>query len=91
MAFLTNFYDEKSGGFHSSRTQREPTTKQVLWVTSGCGQAALVIGRLDVAQRVGRWMQRMMDEQPNYPEVLYTVSTQRSGFVTDTDPADPLR
>jgi len=91
MDFLMDFYDETSGGFYSSRTDRKPTTKQDLWVTSGCGLAALYTGRLDVAQGVGRWMQRMMDQQPNYPEVMYTVSTQRDGLVTEVDPEDPIR
>jgi hypothetical protein len=91
MDFLMDFYDEESGGFYSSRTEREPTTKQDLWVTSGCGQAALYTSRLDVARGVGRWMLRMMDQQPNYPEVMYTVSTQRSGLITQADPQDPIR
>ena len=91
MNFLMDFYDEKSGGFYSSRTDRDPTTKQDLWVTSGCGQAALYTGRLDVARGVGRWMQQMMDEQPNYPEVMYTVSTRQTGLVTEVDSEDPLR
>ncbi len=91
MDFLMDFYDDESGGFYSSLTERTPTTKQDLWVVSGCGQAALYTGRLDVAQGVGRWMQRMMDEQPNYPEVMYTVSTPDGGLVTDVDPDDPIR
>ena len=91
MDFLMDFYDEESGGFYSSRTERSPATKQDLWVVSGCGQAALYASRLDVARGVGRWMQRMMDEQPNYPEVMYTVMTPAGGLVTDVDPDDPIR
>ena len=91
MDFLMDFYDEESGGFYSSRTERSPTTIQDLWVTSGCGQAALYSSRLDVARGVGRWMQRMMDEQPDYPEVMYTVMTPGGGLVTEVDPADPIR
>lgn len=91
MDFLMGFYDDKSGGFYSDRTERSPTTKQDLWVTSGCGQAALYSSRLDVARGVGRWMQRMMDEQPNYPEEMYTVSTPRGGLVTEIDPMDRTR
>ena len=36
-------------------------------------------------------MQRMMEEQPNYPEELYTVMTPAEGLVTGVDPADPIR
>ena len=91
MDFLMDFYDGESGGFYSDPSERLPTTLQDLWVTSGCGQAALYTGRLDVACGVGRWMQRMMDEQPNYPEVMYTVQTPGGGLVTDVDPDDPIR
>ena len=91
MEFLLNFQDEKTGGFFSSPTERLSTTRQDLWVTSGCGQAALCTGRLDVARGVGRWMQQMLDEQPNYPEELYTVSTAQNGLLTDIDPDDSLR
>lgn len=91
MDFLMDFYDATGGGFYSCRTAREPTTKQDLWVTSGCGQAALCTGRLEVARGVGRWMQRMMDQQPDYPHVLYTVCTPRDELVTRPEPQDPIR
>ena len=54
MDFLMDFYDETSGGFFSSRTERSPSTKQDLWVVSGCGQAALYASQLDVARGVGK-------------------------------------
>lgn len=91
MDFLMGFYDEQSGGFYSSHAERGPTTKQDLWVTSGCGHAALHTGRIGAARGVGRWMRRMMDEQPNYPEAMFTVSTPSGGLVTDVDPSDPIR
>ena len=93
MDFLMDFYDEESGGFYSSRTERSPTTMQDLWVVSGCGQAALYSSRLDVARGVGRWMQRMMDEQPDYPEVMYTVMTpgRRSCYRSRPGGPDPVR
>ena len=91
MDFLMSFYDRESGGFYSDPTARQPDTMQDLWVTSGCGQAALYTSRLDVARGVGRWMNRMMDEQPNYPEEMYTVMTPGGGLVTDVDPCDPIR
>ncbi len=90
MDFLMGFYDG-SGGFWSHPSERQPDTPQDLWVTSGCGHAALYTNRLDIACGVGRWMQRMMDEQPNYPEEMYTVATPAGGLVTDIDPTDPIR
>ena len=49
-------------------------------MVSGCGQAALYTGRLDVARGVGRWMRQLMDDQPAYPERLYTVCSRSAGL-----------
>ena len=91
MEFVMRFQDSESGGFYSSPTDRESRTKQDLWVVSGCGQASLYTGRLDVARGVGRWMDRMMQEQPNYPEQLFSVSTRARGLQTVPDPNDEIR
>ncbi len=91
MDFLLDFWDPKSGGFYSSATERESSTKQDLWVVSGCGLAALYTGRMDVAEGVGRWMKTLMDDQPNYPEVMYTVYSRAQGVITEPDPADEIR
>ena len=92
MDFLMDFYDEDQRRVLSQAArERSPSTKQDLWVVSGCGQAALYASRLHAARGVGRWMQRMMDEQPNYPEVMYTVMTPGGGLVTEVDPEDPIR
>ena len=91
MEFVMRFQDPESGGFYSSPTDRESHTKQDLWVVSGCGQAALYTGRLDVARGVGRWMDRMMQDQPNFPEQLYSVYTGAQGLQTAPDPDDEIR
>ena len=91
MKFLMGFWDPESGGFYSSATEREAETKQDLWVVSGCGQAALYTGRLDVARGVGLWMQRLMSAQPNYPKQMYTVYSRAQGLYTVPDPEDDAR
>lgn len=91
MDFLVGFRDRESGGFYSSLTERGADTVEDLWVVSGCGQAALYAGRMDVAEGVGRWMQTLMDGQPNYPEVMYTVYSRAQGVITEPDPADEIR
>ncbi len=91
MDFLLGFRDAESGGFYSSLTERSAHTKQDLWVVSGAGQAALYTGRLDVARGVGRWMQRLMAAQPNYPRQLYSVYSRAEGLHTNPDPADDIR
>jgi len=89
--YMLRFWDSESGGFYSSPTERTPETKQDLWVTAGCGRAALYTGRLDVARGVGSWMRNLMKAQPNYPEQMYTVYSRAEGIHTVPDPEDEIR
>lgn len=91
MDFLMKFHDAESGGFYSSHTEHAPETLQDLWVVSGCGQAALCTGRIEIARGVGRWMRELMRLQPNYPEQLYSVFSRAGGLHTVFDPADDIR
>jgi hypothetical protein len=88
MDFLMNFWDADSGGFYCSATERNASTKQDLWVVSGCGLAALSTGRLQVALGVGEWMQRMMNAQPDYPRKLYGVFSRSEGLIVDFESSD---
>lgn len=91
MDFLMQFHDPISGGFYSSPTERTAETLQDMWVVSGCGQAALCAGRVEVARGVGRWMKEVMRQQPNYPKQLYSVFSRARGLHTVPDPADDVR
>jgi hypothetical protein len=88
MDFMMRFWDEESGGFFSSPTERSAETKMDLWVTSGCARAALYTGRLDVARRAAQWMKNLMEVQPNYPEQLYPVWSKARGLITEPEPDD---
>jgi len=91
MDFLMGFWDEVSGGFYSSPTEREADTKQDLWIVSICGLAALYTGRTQVAEGAGRWLRSVMEAQPDFPRRLYTVSSRAHGLHTSYDPDDELR
>ncbi len=91
MDFLMGFHDAGSGGFYSSATERTAETLQDIWVVSGCGQAALVTGRMDVARGVGAWMREVMKSQTNYPKQLYGVFSRAGGLHTMPDSADDIR
>ena len=91
MEFLMGFWDPDTGGFYSSYDERDADTKEDLWVVSGCGQAALYTGRIDVARGVGNWMQRVMQGQPNYPAQMYTVYSLAEGLITQPQPDDEIR
>ena len=91
MDFLMRLHDAESGGFHSSATERGPEVLQDIWVVSGCGQAALATGRIEVARGVGRWFREVMRQQPDYPRRLHGVYSRARGLITKADPTDPIR
>ena len=91
MDFITPFWDPETGGFYSSYDQRGEDTEMQIHVTSACGRAAVYTNRMDVARGVGRFLRTVLDEQPNYPEELYSVYTRKKGLHTDPDPNDMMR
>ena len=91
MEFLMGFWNPDTGGFYSSFEERDFDTKEDLWVVAGCGTAALYTGRTDVAEGVGRWMQRLMQAQPNYPSEMYTVYSLSESLITDPGDEDDTR
>ncbi len=91
MDFVLRFYDAESGGFYSSPTERNAGVLQDLWVVSGGGQAALYTGRLPESLGVGRWMKRLMELQPNYPQQLYSVYSRAGRLHTRFDPDEAIR
>ena len=91
MDFLMRFHDPVTGGFYSSATERTPETLQDIWVVSGCGQAALMTGRIEPARAVGRWMREVMRQQPEFPKRLYGVFSRANGLETHFDPAAAVR
>ena len=96
MDFLIEFWDSESGGFYCHPTRCDAQTKQDLWVVAGSGIAAIYTARMEQALGVGRWMQRLMDLQPDYPDYLYSTYSRAHGLMTDPgldpDPGDgPIR
>lgn len=91
MDFICTFWDSESGGFYSSPTERGASVLQDLWVTCGGGQAALYTGRMNIAIGVGRWMERLMNLQPNYPQQLFSVYSRANGLHTAFEGSEELR
>ena len=89
--FLMDFHDPESGGFYSSPTERSASTLQDIWVVCGCARAALTVGRIDVAEGVGRWLEEVFRQQPNFPEQIFGVYSRERGLIIDPDPADEIR
>jgi hypothetical protein len=91
MEFLMDFWDSKSGGFYSRITKRDADTEQDLIYVSFCGLAALYTGNIDVATSVGCWMRTIMNQQPHFPERLYTIYSRASGLEVSPEPGKELR
>ncbi len=91
MDFLMTFWDSDSGGFYSSSTKREASTKQDLIYVGFAGLAALYTGNMDSARGVGRWMKRLMTLQPRFPQGLYTVYSRQEGLCTQYPPEEANR
>ena len=46
---------------------------------------------MDVARGVGAWMKRLMNDQPNYPEEMWTVFSRARGLITEVLHDDEFR
>jgi len=91
MEFLMGFRDSESGGFYSSPTEKEASTKQDLIFVGFAGLAALYTGRIGIARGVGSWMDRLLTMQPEFPQSLYTVYSREQGLCTQFDPKETNR
>lgn len=89
--FLLRSWDPDGGGFFSSATERSPQTLQDVWVTCGAGLAALYAGRIEAAQGVGRWLARLRELQPDFPNRLFTVWSNAGGLCTAFPAAERVR
>ncbi|MDB5335698.1 MAG: hypothetical protein JWN70_1317 [Planctomycetaceae bacterium] len=89
--FLLTTWDSDSGAFFSSATERSPQTLQDVWITCGAGLAALYAGQLAEAAGVGRWLIRLRELQPDFPDRLYTVCSPVGGLCTAFSPAERAR
>lgn len=74
--FLLSWRDEQSGGFRA----RLDGTQEIM-TTSIAGLASLRAGLVDVAEGVVRWLDRVMEQQPDLTGALYHVWHPDSGLV----------
>lgn len=92
MDFIMRTWDPVSGGFYSSPGPGgSADTLMDLWVVAGAARAALITNRADAARGAGRWMKRMMEQQPNYPTQMYTVANRAKGVITTPAPGEIIR
>ena len=81
MNFLSTFWDSISGGFYCHPNIHNEKTKQDLWVVAGCGIAALATSRMKESIGVAKWMDNLMELQPDYPDYLYSTYSRAEGLI----------
>jgi len=76
-------FDHANGGVFMNRNQTGATDGQIVFLTCQYGMSAAMVGDLKQATAVGRWLERLWNEQPDLPAKLYTIATPASGVVTE--------
>jgi hypothetical protein len=81
MEFLRGLQDPQSGGFVTRIDRRDSDTRQEVMSSAMAGIAALVCGRIDLADGVARFLRTILAAQPDPERVLYHVYTPARGVI----------
>jgi len=79
---LLTLQDPTTGGFYSTRDERSPTAWQELAVACGAMLPLVITGQIEAAERVGDFLVRLWELQPEPAERLYCVYTRAGGLLT---------
>ncbi len=82
LGYARQYQDMATGGIFMTRDETGPNGRQLLFPTCQFGMSAVIAGDLDSAVRVGEWLERMWNSQPDLPARLYTIWTQSGGLAT---------
>jgi hypothetical protein len=91
MSFASQFQDPVTGGVYMNREETGPDGRQLLFPTCQYGMSAVISGRIDDALRVGEWLERLWNAQPELPDRLYTIWTRAGGLATTIPPGENVR
>ncbi len=75
-------FDPETGGVWMDRRYTNADSGQLLFLTSQYGMSAAICGLVDDARRVGDWLERLWNAQPDLPASLYTIWTRANGLMT---------
>jgi hypothetical protein len=82
MDFAATFQDPVTGGVFMNREETGPDGRQLLFITCQFGMTAALMGRRVEAVKVGEWLERLWNAQPELPSRLYTIWTRAGGLAT---------
>jgi hypothetical protein len=91
MDFARRFQDPETGGTYMNREETGPEGRQLLFPTCQYGMSAVMAGRIDDAIRVGEWLERLWQAQPELPDRLYTIWTRAGGLAVDVPEGESPR
>ncbi len=80
--FLETFHEPTNGGFYATEEQLRVRGRQEMMATGVAAIAMLWAGRLEFAERTGKWFRMVYQSQPDISRGLYFVWDNRSGLVT---------
>jgi hypothetical protein len=83
METLRAFQDPETGGGYVERPDHRETGKSDLLCTAQLGMAALITGRMDIADAAFAWLKKFYEEQPDLPNKLYLRTADGAGLITD--------
>jgi hypothetical protein len=94
MDFLLTLQDQETGGFYSRKDDLTSSGEQDIWVSSQAGLTCLMTGYIKEAQKVGSYLEKMWDLQPDPENRLHYVYTSSKGLskkaVVDTKESKQL-
>ena len=82
--YILAYQDPLSGGFYNYGGSSGHSDKEDIPYNCGVGLACLMTGRIEAAERVAIWLQRMWSLQPDLPDALYFIySAKKQDLVTE--------
>lgn len=86
---LRRFADPISGGFSNAQPDLNASPRIETWISAQVGLAFMLVGNLDTAERVGEFLIRSYDLQPDISQQLYFVYNKTDqALVTDGEGQD---
>src|SRR5581483_2997219 len=80
--FLATLQDPRSGGLRTRVDREGPEVRQEVMSSAMAGIAALIGGRLEIADGVARFLRTILAAQPRPAEMLCHVYTPADGVIT---------
>jgi hypothetical protein len=91
MDWATRYQDAETGGVFMDRERTGADGAQIVFLTAQYGMSAVITGQIEAALKVGEWVRRLWEAQPELPERLYCVWTRAGGLATTVPAGEDAR